>query len=258
MPPARSRSRNAFARQFETAADRFKDQVPAVRSKAALLSAIEDLQSSAPGNERIEQMAENVRRQDRSAARHARRFGDVESVFFRGVGPAATTSTARNSQKGCGIPRALAADGTIEDIAFRPDGDGASGEVRTCAQEQTLKAVPETVPIQHFVYNESGADIRVFALDGDGKRSRNIMIGDDRSAPFLAHVGEPWVVTNASGQCLEIIMPGQNTRFLTIRPTRASRPRALRRRAEARCPAASRRCANISTRLGEARRTTMP
>ena len=208
---------DAFARQVETAADRFKDQVPAVRSKAALLSAIEDLQSSAPGNERIEQMAENVRRQIAPLHAMLAAFGDVESVFFRGVGPGGYDIYGAQFAKGFAEFRVrLAADGTIEDIAFRPDGDGASGEVRTCAQEQTLKAVPETVPIQHFVYNESGADIRVFALDGDGKRSRNIMIGDDRSAPFLAHVGEPWVVTNASGQCLEIIMPGQNTRFLTI------------------------------------------
>jgi hypothetical protein len=73
------------------------------------------------------------------------------------------------------------------------------------------------VPIQLLLYNESGADIRAFALDGDGRRSRDLMIGDDRSAPFLAYIGQPWVVTDASGQCLEIIMPGQSTRFLTIR-----------------------------------------
>jgi hypothetical protein len=79
-----------------------------------------------------------------------------------------------------------------------------------------LKAVRDTGPIQLMLYNESGADIRAFALDGDGRRSRDLMIGDDRSAPFLAHIGQPWVVTDASGHCLEIIIPGQSTRFLTI------------------------------------------
>jgi hypothetical protein len=208
---------DAFARQLATAPDRFKDQLPADGSKAALLREIHDLKAYAPGDPRLEQMAENVRRQVGPLHAMLAAFGAVESVFFRGVGPGGYDIYGAQFAKGFAEFRVrLAADGTIEDVAFRRDGDGASGEVRTCAQEQTLKAVPETVPIQHFVYNESGADIRVFALDGDGKRTRDIMIGDDRSAPFLAHVGEPWVVTNASGQCLEVIMPGQNTRFLTI------------------------------------------
>src|ERR1700730_2988040 len=208
---------DAFARQVATAPDRFKDQLPADGSKAALLREIHDLEAYAPGDVRLEQMAENVRRQVTTLHAMLAAFGAVESVFFRGGWPGGYAIYGAQFAKGFAEFRVrLAADGTIEDIAFRPDGDGASGEVRTCAQEQTLKAVPETVPIQHFVYNESGADIRVFALDGDGKRSRDIMIGDERTAPFLAHVGEPWVVTKASGQCLEIIMPGQTTRFLTI------------------------------------------
>jgi len=224
---------DAFARQVATAPDRFRDQLPADGSKAALLREIHDLEAYAPGDTRLEQMAESVRGQVVPLHAMLAAFGAVESVFFRGVGPGGYDIYGAQFAKGFAEFRVrLAADGTIEDIAFRPDGDGASGEVRTCAQEQTLKAVPETVPIQHFVYNKSGADIRVFALDGDGKRTRDIMIGDDRSAPFLAHVGEPWVVTNASGQCLEIIMPGQNTRFLTIPADareQAARPASPRR-----------------------------
>ena len=42
------------------------------------------------------------------------------------------------------------------------------------------------------------------------------MIGDDRSVRFLAYVGQPWVLTNAFGQCLEVIMPVQTTRLLSI------------------------------------------
>ncbi len=208
---------DAFAHQVATAPDRFKDQLPADGSKAALLREIHDLEAYAPGDARLEQMAENVRRQ--AAPLHAMlaAFGAVESVFFRGVGPGGYDIYGAQFANGLGEFRVrLGADGTIEDIAFRPDGDNAPGGIRTCAQEQTLKAVPETVSIHQFVYNGSGADILLFALDGEGKRSRNIMVGDDRSAPFLAHMGEPWVVTNASGQCLEIIMPGQSTRFLTI------------------------------------------
>ena len=182
---------DAFARQIATAPDRFKDQLPADGSKAALLREIHDLEVYASGDARLEQMAENVRRQVAPLHAMLAAFGDVESVFFRGVGPGGYDIYGAQFAKGLVEFRVrLAADGTIEDIAFRPDGDSAPGEVRTCAQEQTLKAVPETVPIHLFVYNESGADIRVFALDGEGKRSRDIMISDDRSAPLPAHVGQ--------------------------------------------------------------------
>jgi hypothetical protein len=208
---------DAFARQVATAPDRFKDQLPADGSKAALLREIHDLEAYAPGDVRLEQMAENVRRQVTTLHAMLAAFGAVESVFFRGVGPGGSDIYGAQFANGLGEFRVrLGADGNIEDMGFRGDGDGTPGETLTCTQERTLKAVPETVPIQLFVYNASGADIRAFALDGDGKRSRALMIGDDRPTSFLARVGQPWVFTDASGQCLEIIMPGQSTRYLNI------------------------------------------
>jgi BlaR1 peptidase M56/Domain of unknown function (DUF3471) len=224
---------NGFARQVATAPDRFKDQLPADGSKSALLRAIDDLQRSAAGDERIGQMAENVRR--RVAPLHAMltALGTVESVFFRGVGPGGYDIYGAKFAGGLAEFRVrLAPDGTIEDIAFRPDGDGTPGEILNCAREQTLKAVGDTVPIQLMLYNDTGADIHAVAIDDDGKRSRDIMIGDDRSAAFRAHIGQPWVVTDVSGQCLEIIMPGQSTRYLTLPADareQAGRP-ALQRR----------------------------
>jgi hypothetical protein len=224
---------NAFARQVATAPDRFKDQLPADGSKSALLRAIHDLQRSAPDDERIGQMAENVRRQIAPLHAMLTALGAVESVFFRGVGPGGYDIYGAKFASGLAEFRVrLASDGNIEDMVFRPDGDSTPGEILTCAQERTLKAVRDTVPIQLLLYNDSGADIRAFALDGDGGRSQDLMIGDDRSAPFLAQIGQPWVVTDASGQCLEIIMPGQSTRFLTIRADareQAARPAPQRR-----------------------------
>jgi hypothetical protein len=160
-------------------------------------------------------------------------FGDVESVFFRGVGPGGYDIYGAQFAGGLGEFRVrLGADGNIEDMGFRADGDSTPGEILTCAQEQTLQAAGATAPIQLLIYNASGVDIRAFALDGKGKRSRALMIGDDRSAAFLAHVGEPWVFTDASGQCLEIMMPGQSIRYLTIQADaheQAVRPAPQRR-----------------------------
>jgi hypothetical protein len=194
-----------------------------------LLRAIHDLQRSTPGDERNGQMADNVRRSMLTA------LGAVESVFFRGVGPGGYDIYGVQFASGLAEFRVrLAADGNIEDLGFRPDGDGTPGQILACAQEQTLKAVQGTVPIQLMLYNDSGADIRVFALDGDGRRSRDLVIGDDWSSAFIAHTGQPWVVTDAHGQCLEIIMPGQGTRFLTV-PADA-REQAVRPAAQRRSP----------------------
>ena len=224
---------NAFARQYATAPERFKDQLPADGSKSALLVAIHDLQLSAPGDERIGRMAESVR--NRFAALHTMlvALGPVELVFFRGVGPGGYDIYGAKFERGLAEFRVrLAPEGNIEDIAFRPDGDSTPGEVLTCEQEHAFTAPQGSVPIQLLLYNDSGAAVRAFALEGDGRRSRELTFGDDRSAPFLAHVGQPWVVTDASGECLEIIMPGQRTRFLTISADareRAARPMPQRR-----------------------------
>jgi len=219
---------SAFARRVAAAPDRFKDQAPADGSKAAVLRAIEELQHGAPRYDRMsEQLADNVRRQVSQLQALTTALGTVESVFFRGVGPGGYDIYGAKFAGGFAEFRILVdPDGNIEDMIFRPGGDDTPGGMVTCAQEQTLKSLPRTAPIQLLLYNGGGADIRVFALDFEGKRSRYVMIGDDRSAPILTYIGHPWVVTDTSGQCLEIIMPGQGTRFVTI--TSDAREQAVR------------------------------
>jgi hypothetical protein len=211
---------NAFVRRVAAAPDRFKDQAPADGSKAAVLRVIDELQHGAPRYERMsELLADNVRRQISQLHAMIAALGAVESVFFRGVGPGGYDIYGAKFAGGFAEFRMLVgADENIEDMTFRPDGDGTPGGVVTCAQEQTLKSLRRTAPIRLQLYNVSGADVRVFALDFEGKRSRYTMIGDDRSALILTYISRPWVVTDTSGRCLEIIMPGQNTRFLAITP----------------------------------------
>ena len=36
------------------------------------------------------------------------------------------------------------------------------------------------------------------------------------SSPIVTYVDSPWVVTDASGKCLEIMLPGQRTRYHTV------------------------------------------
>jgi hypothetical protein len=144
-------------------------------------------------------------------------LGAVESVFFRGVGPGGYDIYGAKFANGLAEFRILAtADGNMEDVIFRPDGDGTPGEVAACAQEQMLNPAPGGAPIQVWLYNDSGADIRVTAIGAEGRHSRAVSIGDDRSAQVLTTVGHPWIVADAAGQCLEIIMPGQSTRHVVV------------------------------------------
>jgi len=227
---------DAFARQVATAPDRFKDQLPADGSEAAMLREIHDLEAYAPGDTRLELMAENVRRQVAPLHAMLAALGAFESAFFRGVAPGGYDIYGAKFAGGLGEFRVrLGADGNIEDMGFRPDGDSTPGEILPCALEPTLQAARATVPIQLLIYNASGVDIRLVALDADGKRSRALMIGDERSASLLAHVGQPWVFADASGQCLEIIMPGQSTRYVNI-PADA-REQAVRPAPQRRSPA---------------------
>jgi hypothetical protein len=46
------------------------------------------------------------------------------------------------------------------------------------------------------------------------------VIGENMSSSVLTTVDSPWVVADASGTCLEIVLPGQRTRFNTIEEAR--------------------------------------
>jgi beta-lactamase regulating signal transducer with metallopeptidase domain len=211
---------NAFARWIAAAPDRFRDQAPADGSRAAVLWAIEDLQRDVPSYARMSrQLADNVRRQIASLHAMVTTLGAVDQVFFRGVGPAGYDIYGAKFASGFGEFRILVgSDGNIDDMVFRPDGDDTPGEVVTCAQEPTLKQTPGGAPIQVILYNDTGADIRAFALDGQGQRSRDVAVADERSVAILTSIGEPWIVTDTSGQCLEVVVPGRNTRALAILP----------------------------------------
>jgi Domain of unknown function (DUF3471) len=213
-----------FARRFAAAPERFRDQAPAEGGRAAVLRAIDELQRGAPSYDRMSaQLADNVRRQIPQLHASLSAFGALESVFFRGVGPGGYDIYGVKFAKGFAEFRMLLGPGGItEDMVFRPDGDDTPGGVVDCGQEKTWKSSPGTAPIKLVLYNVSGADVRVFELDFEGKRMRPVTIGDERSAPVTGHITRAWVVTDASGQCLEIILPGQSTRYHAIQPPGAA------------------------------------
>jgi hypothetical protein len=173
-------------------------------------------------------LAERVRAQVPRLTAMLTALGEIESVFFRGVGPGGYDIYGAKFANGFAEFRVLiGADGTTEDLVFRPDGDETPGGVVACSEEPGLKAVTGTAPIKLLIFNTTGADLQLSALDQAGKRTRQVTVGDNRTVPVMTYVARPWVVADAAGQCLEIVMPGQRTRFVTVRPAgTAERPDA--------------------------------
>ena len=224
-----------FARQIAAAPDRFRDQTPVHGSKDAVLRTIAELQRAAPNYDRMSRsLADSMRPQMPQLQSMLTALGSVDSIFFRGVGPGGYDIYGVKFANGFAEFRLLmGADGTIEDVVFRPDGDDTPGGIAACSEEQSLKSSAGTTPIRLLLFNGTGADIHLFELDLKGKRPRRVTIGDERSASILTYVGRPWIITDAAGKCLEIVWPGQRTRFLAVQPAQRgdqpARPTATRR-----------------------------
>ena len=212
-----------FKRRMADVPDRFRDQAPMPGSKEAILRGIADMQRGAPNYERMSAaLAAKIRRQALELEATLKAFGAVESIFFRGVGPGGYDIYGVKFARGFAEFRfLLGADGKAEDVLFRPDGDETPGSIAACSAETGLKPRDDGAPIKVFIYNGSGADAQLYRLDADGKRRAHGTIGPDTSLPVLTTVNHPWIVADTAGKCLEIVLPGQQTRFHTVGTNRA-------------------------------------
>jgi beta-lactamase regulating signal transducer with metallopeptidase domain len=208
-----------FVRRMASAPERFMDQAPAPGSKAALLQTINDLQHGAVNAAHVGvALAERLRRESPPLQDTLAALGAVESIFFRGVGPGGYDIYGAKFANGSAEFRLLMGPGGVtEDLTFRPDGDATPGGILACAQEPMLKSAPTTAPIKLLLFNASGADIHLYGLDAQGQRTRQVTLADNRSAPITTNVGGAWLVTDAAGQCREIVVAGQHTRFVSFR-----------------------------------------
>ena len=212
-----------FGRRIASAPDRFREQTPLPGTREAILKGIEDLRRGVPDYDRMSvSLASRIRHQSSELQGMFQTFGAVESIFFRGVGPGGYDIYGVKFANGVAEFRFLqGADGKADDVIFRPDGNDAPGGLAACSDEQSLRARSDTAPIKLLIYNGSGRDIQVFKLDAEGKRSSGGTIGEEMSFPIMTNVDSPWVIADASGKCLEIVLPGQQTRYFTIAESRA-------------------------------------
>ena len=183
-----------FARRIAEVPDRFREQTPMPGSKEAILRGIADMRRGAPNYDRMSaSLAAKVRREASQTQSMFNALGAVESIFFRGVGPGGYDIYGVKFAHGFAEFRLLlGADGKADDVIFRPDGNDAPGGVAACSDEQGLKSQGDTAPIKLLLYNGSGADIQLYKLDSEGKRTAQGMIADNMSSSILAYVDSPW------------------------------------------------------------------
>jgi hypothetical protein len=123
-------------------------------------------------------------------------------------------------------------DGKVEmaNFGIGVESDGAPGGIAACSQQAGLKPVASPFgAIFTTILNRSGQDIRVFRLNNAGQRTSvstppAAPVGNDRSVRVLALRSSLIIVTDASDNCLEAILPGETTRTVTIRPPGGGAP----------------------------------
>ena len=238
--------------------DRFREQAPLPGSKEAILRGIADLQRGAPNYDAMSMpLATKIRVRRPSCRPCSTAFGAVESIFFRGVGPGGYDIYGVKFANGFAEFRLLlGADGKADDVIFRPDGNDAPGGVVACSGEQDLKSRDDTAPIKLLSTTAPAADLQLYRLDADGKRRPTARSATNMSSQVLTYVDSPWVVADASGKCLEIVLPGQRTRYHTVegagRVSSSARCRAHRAAGRE-----ARRCCASTSRLWAAASRTM-
>jgi hypothetical protein len=207
------------SRQRADAPERFLRQQPAPGSEAALRHHYETWTRGAPDYDRMTpRFAELIRQQITGMMNNFTALGAVEAATFKGVGPGGYDVYDVKLAHGMAQIRvSLAADGKLQGLLFRGDGDGSPGAVVACSEEDKLRPAPGGAPIRMTFANHSGGEIRVFRPDFLGKRIRVATILDDEAIPTVeANVTRPLMVTDAAEHCLQIILPGTDTQHVVI------------------------------------------
>jgi hypothetical protein len=218
-----------FQRRDAARPDRFRIQSPAPGGDALLARTIEALRGDALNEQDLTaRLSDKLHKQLPMFKRSLATLGAVEQRIFRGVGPGGyDVYSVKFSHGQADFRIDPAPDGRLEDLSINPMGDGRPGALVACTGEPALQIAPSSVPIKLLLINRSGAEARVFWINGEGLRVPYGTIENDASMPIWSPVDRPYVIADADGQCRDILLPGEATRFHVIEPTGvSSAPRA--------------------------------
>jgi hypothetical protein len=94
-----------------------------------------------------------------------------------------------------------------------------TGAIVACSLEEKLNALSGEQRITIAFQNQTGADISLFFLDYNGHRKAYGTIENGRSRLQQTFITHPWVITDATGKCIEIVMPGRSTQTVVVKST---------------------------------------
>lgn len=223
-----------FARRLAEVPDRFREQVPVAGGKEAILRGVEDLRRGTPNYDRMSApLAAKIHRQVDELRATFAALGAVETIFFRGVGPGGYDIYGAKFENGSAEFRLLLEpDGKAGDVIFRPDGNDELGGIVSCSEAANVRGRVDTSPIRIMLYNETDDDIQVFNLGADGERKAQSVVRSDMTWVALTTVNSPWIIADKSGKCMEILVPGRQTRFHNVEASNvAAQPGHAARRA---------------------------
>jgi hypothetical protein len=98
------------------------------------------------------------------------------------------------------------------------------GEIAACSMESTLNAIAAKQRVSMTVLNQTGGEITLFWLDYHGDRKAYGTIRDGHTREQDTFVTHPWVLADATGKCLEIVLPGRTTQTVVLKPPYPAQP----------------------------------
>jgi BlaR1 peptidase M56/Domain of unknown function (DUF3471) len=216
------------ARQNAGVSVRFIAQQPASGSEAMVRKYLDIARSGAVDEDRLSPRTAEFLRGDFLRIQLIK-LGPLQSLSFQGVMPNGFDRyDAKYVHGRAKITIDLRPDGKLDLVSMQAESEGTPGAIVACAQEGTLKSQPSpSLPIIVTIVNHSGGDINLFDISNSGDRYSTSVtplppIADGQSRPHRAGATHPLVVTDEAGVCLEIIIPGDSTRTVVIRPKGAA------------------------------------
>ena len=215
---------NSFTKTVTAVAAKFKAQTHSPETKDFLTRHIAELRKTTPNfDEMSPELAQVMRQQAPEYKQTLARLGDVESLHSRGVNLSDMEVFDVKFSNGSAVWMiSLGKDRKIRGSVFHLAGDATPGAILACSAEAGLKGIENTAPIRMNFVNRSGDVIEAFALTPEGKRKSQGRIEDAGVMTEQTTVGSPWVVADSTGNCLQIILPGQATRNVIVHPARAA------------------------------------
>jgi ATP-dependent Clp protease ATP-binding subunit ClpX len=105
-----------------------------------------------------------------------------------------------------------------DDGAPPPNEESATapGGIFAASQERSLRAAGDTLAASLTFHNRSGHNVYLFCLDHEGNRAAVTTLPAFQSLVMPTRISHPWVVVDAGGRSMGVVLPGISTRCVSI------------------------------------------